>query len=150
MDRYKWSNLTPLQLGRYAEYYTMMEFTMFGFDVYTSEVDDKGIDFIVRKDSNTYYDVQVKSVRNLNYTFMQKKKFILKDNLFLALVIFEEDEKPKFYLIPSFDWQLKPSKLLVNYDYEGKKSKPEWGLRLNKSTLYLLNEYEFDKVIENL
>lgn len=150
MKRYKWSNLTPLQVGRYAEYYTMMEFTMFGFDVYTSEVDDKGIDFIVRKDSNTYYDVQVKSVRNLNYTFMQKKKFKLKDNLFLALVIFDEDEKPKLYLIPSFDWQLKPSKLLVNYDYEGKKSKPEWGLRLNKSTLYLLNEYEFDKVIENL
>lgn len=76
-NRYKWSRLNHLQLGRYAEYFVKMEFTLFGFDVYTAEVDDKGIDFVVRKDATQYYDVQVKSVFKSTYIFMQKEKFDL-------------------------------------------------------------------------
>jgi hypothetical protein len=53
-----------------------MEFTLAGFDVYTSEVDEKGIDFIIRKDEDRYYDVQVKSVRGLNYVFFPKDNSI--------------------------------------------------------------------------
>jgi len=35
-------------VGRYAEYYVKMEFTLHGFDVYSAaEVDDKGIDFVI-------------------------------------------------------------------------------------------------------
>ena len=47
-DKYNWDNLNRLQIGKYAEYYAKMEFTSYGFDVYTSEVDDKGIDFVIR------------------------------------------------------------------------------------------------------
>jgi hypothetical protein len=75
MERYNWSHLKPLQLGRYAEYLVKMEFTLYGFDVYTAEVDDKGIDFVIRKEEKKrdrepeyrYYDVQMKSVRAMNY-----------------------------------------------------------------------------------
>jgi len=38
-----WSKLNHLQLGKYAEYLVKMEFTRYGFDVYATEVDDKGI-----------------------------------------------------------------------------------------------------------
>lgn len=48
MPKMKWFELTPLQLGRYAEYYAKMEFASYGFEVYTSEVDDHGVDFIVK------------------------------------------------------------------------------------------------------
>jgi hypothetical protein len=52
-----------------------MEFTIYGFDVYTAEVDDKGIDFVIRKEEKKrdrepeyrYYNVQMKSVRAMNY-----------------------------------------------------------------------------------
>ncbi len=44
-----WSKLNKLQLGRYAEYYAKMEFASYGFEVYTSEVDDHGIDFIAKE-----------------------------------------------------------------------------------------------------
>ena len=42
--------LTGSKIGKYAEYFVKMEFTQFGFDVYSSEVDDGGIDFVVRKE----------------------------------------------------------------------------------------------------
>jgi hypothetical protein len=89
LEGYNWGRLNPLQLGRYAEYFAKMEFTRHGFDVYTAEVDDKGIDFIVRKEYHLggteveyrYYDVQVKSVRRMNYVFFRKDKLMLRDNL---------------------------------------------------------------------
>lgn len=43
-----WSNLTHLQIGKYGEYFAKMAFNRAGFDVYAAEVDNKGIDFVVR------------------------------------------------------------------------------------------------------
>jgi hypothetical protein len=48
MPNTKWSELNPLQLGRYAEYYAKMELASYGLEIYTSEVDDHGIDFIAK------------------------------------------------------------------------------------------------------
>lgn len=157
MERYKWSRLSPLQLGRYAEYLVKMEFTLYGFDVYTAEVDDKGIDFVVRKEHQNdkgeieyrYYDVQVKSVRGLNYIFFLKSKFPLRDNLLAAVPLFREGELPEIYLIPSTAWN-QPNGLFVGRNYEGLKSKPEWGLNLSQKNLPLLALYKFDQVIEQL
>ena len=70
MPNTKWSELSAMQLGRYAEYYAKMEFTSYGFDVYTSEVDDHGVDFIAKSKDGIYFEVQVKSVRNDNYVFI--------------------------------------------------------------------------------
>ena len=48
MSNTNWSELSYLQLGRYAEYYAKMEFSSYGYDVYTSEVDDHGVDFVAK------------------------------------------------------------------------------------------------------
>ena len=46
MGRYEWSCLNHLQVGKYAEYFVKMEFTMYGWQVYSTEVDNRGIDFV--------------------------------------------------------------------------------------------------------
>ena len=68
-------------------------FTGAVLDVYTAEVDDKGIDFVIRKSDHEYYDVQVKSVRKAQYVYMTKETFRPRKNLLLALVIFEADNQ---------------------------------------------------------
>jgi len=148
MRKYNWNRLSHLQIGRYAEYFVKMEFTLFGFEVYTAEVDDRGVDFVIRKDDR-YYDVQVKSARGFKYIFFPKDKFSPRDNLLAAIVLFFDGEPPQLYLIPSKEW-LKPNALLVSRDYEGKKSKPEWGLNLSKKNLPLLSRFAFDKIVQEL
>lgn len=148
-EKYDWSRLNHLQLGRYAEYFVKMEFTLYGFDVYTAEVDDRGIDFVVRKGTNCYYDVQVKSCRALNYIFFQKSKFMLRPNLLAAVVLFTDRQLPQVYLIPATAWTA-PNALLVDRAYAGKKSKPEWGLNLSKRNLPLLAPFLFDEVVQRL
>lgn len=138
-----------MQVGKYAEYFVKMECTFYGFDVYTAEVDDKGIDFVIRKGADRYYDVQVKSVRNLNYIFFQKSKFELRENMLAAVVFLIPNEAPNLFLIPSTVW-LSPNSTFVSRDYEGKKSPPEWGLQVNPKTFSLLAPYSFDNIIKRL
>jgi len=150
MSQNNWSKLNHLQLGKYGEYFAKMEFTQASFDVYTTEVDDKGIDFIVRKNETEYFDIQIKSIRNSNYVLMKKKVFKPKKNLYLALVLFEENEIPTLLLIPSLDWENKIHKSLVDRNYDGKKSDPEWGINITKSNKQEIKSlYNFDKQITN-
>ena len=149
MNRYEWSHLNHLQIGRYAEYFTKMELTLFGFEVYTSEVDDRGIDFVIRGESNNYYEVQVKSIRGLNYIFFPKDKFPLRPSFLAAVVLFLEGKTPNLYIIPSSAWRA-PNALLVSHDYEGKKSKPEWGLNISMKNKSLLESFAVEKIVETL
>lgn len=103
MKKLQWSHLNHLQLGKLAEYLVKLEFVSYGLDIYVSEVDDKGIDFIIRKNSKKYYDIQMKLIRNLNYIFFPKGKFELRDNLLAAIVVFIEKKDPYIFLIPSIE-----------------------------------------------
>jgi hypothetical protein len=99
-EKYDWSRLNHLQLGRYAEYFVKMECVLYGFDVYSAEVDDKGIDFVLRVGHDSYYDVQVKSIRG-GYIFFPKSKFDLRDKMLAAVAIFHPHEAPNLFLIPA-------------------------------------------------
>jgi hypothetical protein len=149
MLRYQWSKLTNQQVGAYAEYFVKMELTMYGFQVYETEVDDRGIDFIARFENGPFIEIQVKSTRSLNYIFAQKEKFILRENLYLVVVLFNEGNLPELFLIPSLAWRM-PNQLIVSRDYEGKKSKPEWGLNLSQKNLQSLEKYRLDEAVTNL
>jgi hypothetical protein len=130
-----WADLNHLQVGRYGEYFAKMALVRAGFDVFSPEVDDKGIDFVLRIDGDTprYHDVQVKTVRRTNYVFLRKDQFRRTPNLLLALVILDEGREPDMYLIPSRAWrEAKPP--FVDRDYDGKRSAPEYGLMLSPST----------------
>lgn len=144
--KYNWKRLNHLQVGRYAEYLVKMELTLWGLDVYSSEVDDRGIDFVLKLNGTTYADIQVKSVRSLNYIFFTKDKFTLRPNLYAAIVVLQEYQPPDLYLIPATAW-LTPNELLVSRDYETGKSKPEWGINLSQTNLSMLSRYKFDDVI---
>ncbi len=122
---------------------------MYGFDVYGTEVDDRGIDFVIRKDIDRYYDVQVKSQRlgegrATPYIFMRKSHFDPRETLLLAVVLFENGKVPDLYLIPSIVW-LEPNGLFVSRAYgEGRKSPPEWGMSITKRNLKSLEAYRFE------
>ncbi len=86
-NTYDWSSLTTQQLGRYGEYMAKMEFARLGFDIYSPEVDDKGIDFVLRCGVDAFYDVQVKSLRPTatnNFATVSKATFHLRETLLLV------------------------------------------------------------------
>ena len=129
MPNMDWDKLSRLQIGRYAEYYAKMEFASYGFEVYTSEVDDHGVDFVSKSTSGIFYEIQVKSLRvsKAGYVFILKSKMdINSKNRIVCLVCFINSKYPTIYLIPATAWK-EPNELLRdrNYDGQNQKSKPE-------------------------
>ena len=143
-----WSKLTPLQLGRYAEYYAKMEFASYGYDVYTSEVDDHGVDFVAKK-NNVFYEVQVKSVRNDNYVFIRKDKIVLDDKHLVCFIRFLDDALPECYVFPTTVFEEPDGNLFVSRDYVGKKSAPEYGINVKNRT-ELMKEWDVDAMLPRL
>lgn len=69
------AELNPMQPGKYAEYYAKMEFASYGFEVYSSEVDGHGVDFVVKVPGTySFYEVQAKSIRNYGYVLFLNLK----------------------------------------------------------------------------
>jgi hypothetical protein len=144
---YAWSDLSSLQVGRYAEYFVKMELTLLGFEVYSSEVDDRGIDFVARRGPAPFLEFQVKSVREKGYIFLPKHKTALSPTRVVAAVVFKEGAPPAMYLIPTVAWR-KPDGLLVDYEYEGRKSKPEYGLNVSAKYAAALERFRSHLMVE--
>jgi len=147
MPNTQWSKLGRLQLGRYAEYYAKMEFASYGYNVYSSEVDDHGVDFIAKspKDHH-YYEVQVKSSRNNTYVYIPKSKMELAADRLVCLLLFTDSFLPSVYVIPSAAWE-SVNDLLTSKDYKGLKSSPEWGIQISGKNMPLLQQYCIEKML---
>ncbi len=148
MPRHHWSALNKQQVGTYFEYFVKMELTMHGYEVYTSEVDDRAIDFIARRGSG-FIEVQVKCLRDYGYVFIPKSLFKPREGVYVALGMLVDGKEPEAYLIPSTVW-LEPNAIFVERDYDAPelKSKPEWGINVSRKSIALLGSYAFSKVFD--
>lgn len=126
-----------------------MELTMYGFQVYSTEVDDRGIDFVTRHEKGEFMEIQVKSLRSTGYVFMQKEKFKIKKNLYLALGLLFDGQPPDLYLIPSETWSV-PNSVFVSRDYEGLKSEKEWGINLSRKNMPDLECFRFERTVKHI
>jgi hypothetical protein len=150
-NRYVWSKLNRQQIGAFCEYFVKMELTMHGLQVYGTEVDDRGVDFVARYERGPFLEIQVKSLRSLGYVFMQKDKFPISESTWLALGLLFEGTAPQLFLVPSIAWR-SPNALFAdrNYEKEGLKSPPEWGLNISNKNMSLLEPFRFDYMLEKL
>ena len=147
MPNLVWSRLNHLQRGRYAEYYAKMEFTSYGYEVYTSEVDDHGVDFVVKEpSSNKFLEVQVKSLMDNGYIFISESKMpTLSESRLICYIRFEDTKEPRIFIIPSTVWNA-PNEVFVyrKYDNPGQTSEPEWGINISKKNFHIIDQYSAD------
>lgn len=134
MAKIEWTKLNNLQIGRYGEYYAKMEFTAYGFDVYSSEVDDHGVDFIAKNKAGDYLEVQVKTICKTNYMFIQKEKIELDNKHIVALIRLEDNEEPEMFVFPATVWA-NPNQVFKDRSYG------EWGINYSKKNRKLIEMY---------
>ncbi|RTQ48913.1 DUF4365 domain-containing protein [Hymenobacter gummosus] len=152
---FSYEHLSHLSVGRIGEYWTKLWLTLAGLETYYNDVDDRGIDFVVRLDDSKHIDVQVKTIRaGTGYVFVSKHTWgnTLRANLYLALVILRNNQSPSLYLIPSTAW-LAPNELLRDREYRkelGQTSKPEWGVNVSQRNMPLLEAYSVEHFIQSM
>ena len=142
--RHQWAKLNRQQKGAFGEHFAKMEFAMYGFLVFSAEVDDRGIDFVARNDHGDHIDVQVKTITGRNYTYVKKSKFA--ESLLICLVVLEEGAPPEMYLFRGSDWS-KDTNGLLSVNHFPNADEPEYGINITKARLAVLEQYRFESVV---
>lgn len=147
--------LNKQQLGKFGEYYAKMVLASHGFAIYTSEVDDHGIDFVAES-GNEFLKFQVKTTTfGKGYPFVKKSKFDINDDrLYLILIVIREDTGSytglpdlDVFVIPASEWK-NPQPPLVYHDYEGKRSDSEYGINISPKQYKNLQEYSLKEFLD--
>lgn len=120
---------------------------MYGFLVFTAEVDDRGIDFVARNNHGNHYDVQVKTITGQNYTYIKKSKFA--ESLLICLVILTEGSPPDIYLLRGSDWDTDDTGLLRLNSFPN-ATEPEYGIHITKARHAALEQYRFENIVDTL
>jgi hypothetical protein len=129
-----------------------MEFASYGYEVYTPEVDDHGVDFVAKApDTSVYYEIQVKNCRKVKYIYETKEKMPLSNTRLMVVLNFIEGQLPTMYIIPTMEWK-HPNEVLVdrNYDKSGQTSEPEWGINMSQKNLPYLEQYKAEKFLDEV
>ncbi len=97
----------------------------------------------VQTPSGKAAEVFVSTQRLGGYVFWTKRRLELAANRFAAVVLLTDAEEPLVCLVPSLEW-LHASPPLKDRDNIGKRSEPEYGISLARSSLPALARYAWD------
>jgi hypothetical protein len=89
-------------------------------------------------------EVFVSTQRLGGYVFWTKRRFQLASDRFAAIALLADAAEPNLYLVPSTEWRA-ASPPLTNRDNLGKRSEPEYGMSLARSSLPALERYAWDE-----
>jgi len=143
------AKMTKRQVGEFAKELVKQEFQKHGFEIDCDSPEQKAFNFTARRGGHTV-EVQVRSLRKFGYVYVEKDRFTLRDQLYLAFVFFPEGHLPALFLIPSIVWKT-PARPFVSRDYgPGLQSPPEWGMTISATNLQLLEPYRFDSSLRAL
>jgi hypothetical protein len=145
----EWNKLNRLQKGSFGEQYAKMLFTKYGAEVYSSDVDDRGIDFVARFPNSEFYDVQVKTVMDMNLAYINKTKFKKSERFLVVLVRLEQGKEPEVYVFRATEWDSEDGLLKYN-PYIEAESAPAYEIHLSRSRLQQMGKYLFEQRISEL
>jgi hypothetical protein len=94
--------------------------------------------------SGRFIEVFVSTQRVGGYVFWTKRRFQPADHRLAAIVLLTDAEDPCVYVVPSTEWR-RASPPLKDRDNVGKKSEPEFGVSVARSSLPALERYRWDK-----
>ena len=97
----------------------------------------------VETPSGRSLEVFVSTQRLGGYVFWTKRRFEPANNRFAAIVLLADADDPAVYLVPSTEWR-SASPPLTDRPNVGKKSEPEYGISLARSSLPALGRYAWN------
>lgn len=141
--RTSYAHLNTIQKGSFAEAYAKMAFTLEGFEVYSTEYDDRGVDFVIRNRSGKYYSVQVKATDRSANPFIYKSKFSATDDFLMCAVRLIEGEEPIIYLALCSDWDQNHG--CLQFNQSGGNAGPYYEMRFAAKYERELSSFVFDQ-----
>ena len=148
MLKTNYDHLNAVQKGSFGEAYAKMAFTLEGFEVYSAEYDDRGIDFVVRNVQGRFFLVQVKLTDLSSNPFIKEAKFSASDGFIFCAVRILNGELPTIYLARGSEWAAGWKHL--HYNKDGGRSGAYYEMRFAAKYAEYLQIHEFHRYIETM
>jgi len=148
MLKTSYNHLNNIQKGSFVEAYAKMAFTLEGFEVYTTEYDDRGVDFVIRNGDGKYFAVQVKATSESANPFVYAEKFVATNEFLLCAVRLVEGQSPDLYLASGSDWDTE--KECLHFNPGGGRAGAYYELRFAKLHSESLKRHRFENYVERL
>lgn len=148
-ENFGWNSVGALTLGKCGELYAEYILNCLNCATYESVVDDHGVDLIAEY-NNSYFKIQVKTIRDNNYTFIREGNPVIDKDFYVFYNRVSDNGQPKAYFFPMNyvlgrinDSENKQYICFKYREYKDKASKPEFGI---SATQKLFDEHS-DSVI---
>lgn len=139
--QYNWSNFSSLQFEKYAAHFVKMNFIAANCAIYEDSGRSRGVSFVVKNEKGHYVDIYLATVyvEKTNYVAIPKyyRDKQLRENLYVALVLFMDERESIFYLVPSIVWCTPDELFTDSSDYS--RNKPSWGINISWFEKIMLN-----------
>lgn len=159
-----------LKLGKCGELYAQNLLESMGYTVYYPLVDNHGVDLVAKKSNGRKLLVQVKTVKEGNYSFISKDNFYKDEDFAVFYIRVDKDGVPSVFVYPSKVWP-EESESEITYTYDGRftyhpysgedqKSKAEYGISgakkyysssdefcIDTDNFWICNKEKFDKIV---
>lgn len=106
----------------------------------------RGAAFAVRTPSARKLGFYISTQHVGGYAFWPKRRFTPASDLLAAIVLISADPEPDLYVIPSTEW-LTARSPFTDRDNVGKRSEPEYGVSLSRSSLPHLERFRWSDAI---
>ena len=139
----RWSQLSRSELIALGRTLVTERLEHLGCDV-TPPTSLTGGKLDVRTPSGRAIEVFVSTQRVGGYVFWTKRRLQPASNRFAAVALLTDADDPALYLVPSTEWR-NASPPLKDRPNVGKKSEPEYGISLARTSLPALARYAWDE-----
>lgn len=140
-----WSAFTTLQFEKYAAHFVKMNFVAANCAIYEDAGGSRGVDFVVKNEKGQYVDIYLATVYigKTNYVAIPKYYWDkeLRENLYVALVLFMDEHEPIFYLIPSIVWRT-PNELFTD--------SADYSRNINLHGVLIFQKTQFQRSLKNI
>lgn len=142
------------KLKKYAEHLVKLEFMKFRYEIFQNESGSPGIDFIIKTKSGNYHEIFLQPLNLDEDRSVKIPKselgFELKDNLWIALVLFMKEMEPAVYLIPSKVFE-NPTEIFHNNE-QGERFRhlSNWEIKVFTKAIPELSKYAFSMMVTKL
>ena len=138
----RWSKLSRQELIAFGRSTVTERLESLGCSV-TAPSSRTAAKLAVQTPSGRSLEVFVSTQRVGGYVFWTKQRFAPAETRFAAIVLLAESTEPEVYLLPSTEWR-NASPPLTDRPNVGKRSEPEYGLSLARSSLPALQRYAWN------
>lgn len=145
--------MTP-KLHKYAQHFVKLELMKARLEVFESETASRGVDFIIKAASGKYQELFLQPINletERSVKIAKEDLGELKDNLWIALVLFMKEMEPILHLIPSKILDNPDNYIFFDND-QGERFKhlSNWEIKVFTKAIGELSQYSLSNTLSKL